>query len=325
VRHHVTEDLSSLRQEMLAEAQALIPVLERLEAHAELAKAWRMIAFVHGSVCAWGAQVDAVQQAILHARAAGDRRLEARLSSAYTMGLCAGPTPAPDAITRTQEIVDRGLSDIQAEAIVRASLADLLAMRREFDGARREYLHAERLLHELGGGVVTTLATLAAARVELLAGRPEDAVRTLRPAYDGLGAIAERYFRPLVGAMLAEALFELGELDEAERTADDAADLADPDDIETQARLRAVRSRLAGAHGEAATAVEVAREGVEITREPDAPLMRADALATLAEALVGAGVTDEAEDALAEARALYEGKGDEASAARLTSARSKVA
>lgn len=325
VAHHITEDLSSLLQEMLTEAQSLVPVLERLDAHAELAKAWRMIAFVPGSVCRWGEYLDAIQRAMFHARSAGDRRLEARLASGYTTALVAGPVAVEEAVTRTRELLDRGLPEIQAEAIVRASLADLLAMRLAFDEARHEYTHAKKLLEELGGGVVTTLATLAAARVELLAGRPEDAVGVLRPAYDELGSIAERYFRPLVGVMLAEALFELGEVDEAERTADDAAELADPDDIETQARLRAVRARLAGVHGDAAAAVDLARQGVEVTREPDAPVMRADALAILAEALLGAGVVDEAEEALAEARALYRGKGDDASVARLTSAHSKVA
>ena len=322
---HVTEDLSALRSETLRVTDELIPLLDRLDAHAELAKAWRMVAFVHGSVCSWGDQVDAVQKAIHHARAAGDRRLEARLSSAYTIGLAAGPAPVAEAIERTQELIDRGLTEIQAEAIVRCSLADLYAMRGDFEDARREYRRGARLLDELGGGVVTALATLAAARVELLSGRPEDAADALRPAYDELARISERYFRPLIGVMLSEALFEVQELDESERAANDAAELADPDDIETQVRLCAVRARIAGTHGEDDAAVALAREAVELGRDTDSPPLQADALATLAEVLRAGGAAEEADRTLAEARRLYELKGDNASVARLASARSRAA
>jgi len=317
VRHHVADDLAVMRAEVLDGVEALLPALERAEAHAELATAWRMIAFVHGSVCRWGEQVAAVQQAIVHARAAGNRRLEARLASAYTIGLCAGPTPVPEAIARVGELLEHGLSERQAEAIVRCSLADLLAMGLDLEAAREQYRLGWTLLEELGGGVVTALAALAAARVEVLAGNAGEAERVLRRTYDELGAIGERYFRPLVGAMLAETLVELSRIEEARDVSAAAAECADPDDIETLVRLRSVEARLAAARDELPAAVEHARAAVELTSEPDAPPLRAEALATAAAVLAAAGSVDEARAALAEARDLCERKGDLAFAERL--------
>src|SRR5262249_9014772 len=79
VHHHVAEDLAVWRAEVLGVTKRLIPKLEQLEAHAELAKAWRMVGFVYGPVCQWQKQVATAQRGLEYARLAGDRRLESRL------------------------------------------------------------------------------------------------------------------------------------------------------------------------------------------------------------------------------------------------------
>src|SRR5439155_23630666 len=202
VQHHVATDLAAWRREVLTQAEAMIPALGALGAHAELAKAWRMIGFVYGPVSQWGKQVEAVQRALDHARLAGDERLEARLASSYVCGLCEGPTAVPEAIELTRAIVERGLPDRQAEAMIRCLLAILLAMNGDFDSAREEYLRGGALVEALGGGVMSGFVTIASARVELLAARPERAEQQLQAGYDSLGLLGERYFRPLVGAWL---------------------------------------------------------------------------------------------------------------------------
>src|SRR3970282_2402154 len=83
VRHHVVEDLQRWSEDVVRELEQVIPELERISAHAELAKAWRLLGYVHGSVLRWREQVDAVRQAIDHARLASDARLEARLLAEY--------------------------------------------------------------------------------------------------------------------------------------------------------------------------------------------------------------------------------------------------
>ena len=315
VQHHVATDLGAWRAEVLAQAGAAIPELERLGAHAELAKAWRMMQYVYGPVCRWGEQVEVAQKALEHARLAGDRRLESRLVSSYAMGLCEGPTPVVEAIEEIAAILDGGLPDRQAEAMVRCLFAYLLAMNRDFDQAREQYLRGGSLFNDVGGGVLSNFATIAAARVELLAAQPAEAALKLQTAYDELGTIGERYYRPLVGALLAQALLLVGAIDQASTVVTEIEELADPDDTETQVLLRTARARVCASADALDLAVELAREAVELTAAADAPAMRAGALATLGEVLAAAELASDAEAALGEARALYERKGNRAAAA----------
>jgi len=132
-----------------------------------------------------------------------------------------------------------------------------------------------------------------------------------------LGAIGERYFRPLVGALLASALLAVGATARVSDVITEAEAQADPDDTETQAVLRAVRARLCASADAWELAFELAREAVELTASTDAPGMRASALETLAEVLSRSGRVHEAGAALAQAYALYEQKGNLAATARL--------
>jgi hypothetical protein len=63
----------------------------------------------------------------------------------------------------------------------------------------------------------------------------------------------------------------------------------------------------------------LARSAVEMSQGSDAPQMRADTLSELAAVLVLAGRRDEAHQAIDSAIAIYQAKGDIASAARATS------
>src|SRR5205823_4072935 len=127
VQHHTTDDLGAWRGEVENETARLIPLLEGTAADAELAKAWRIVQFLHASVCRWERTAEANQIAIAHARRAGRRRQEARLAAAYTIALRDGPTPAGEAIERCEEIAASSLADRQAEAIALFSIALLQA------------------------------------------------------------------------------------------------------------------------------------------------------------------------------------------------------
>jgi hypothetical protein len=325
VQHHTTGDLGAWRSEVERETGRLIPLLEDLDAHAELAKAWRMAQFVYGPVCRWGKQVEVAEHGLREARLAGDRRLEARLASSYVMGLCEGPMPVAEAIRRAREIVDGQLPDRQAEAMVRCLLAYLLAMNADFDAARDQYSRGAELLDDLAKGVMSAFATIAAARIELLASKADEATRKLQALYDSLGQIGERYFRPLVGALLAHALLATGAMDQASGVVTEAEEQADADDTETQVLLRRVRARLCAAADASELAVELARQALELTAAADAPGMRADALVTLAEVLSATGYASEGAAALADARALYEQKGNRAAAGQLPTAATDAA
>jgi class 3 adenylate cyclase len=309
VRHHAVEDLGAWRAQVKVETARLIPILEDHGATAELAKAWRMVAFVHGTICRWEEAAAAQQLALRYARSAGRRRQEARLAAAFTISLRDGPTPVDDAIPLCQEIVRSGLADRQAEAVALSSLAVLNALRGDFDAARDHYGHAHATLADLGGVLLAAHTSLTSGRVELLAGEPAAAEAALRLDYDALGALGERYFRPLVGALLAQALFDQERTEEAELIAAEVRAGAAADDVETQALWRSVRARIADLNGDTHEALLLVNEAIAALDGTDAPVMRADARMDAGMILARAGRAAEAETRLAEAAELYDRKG----------------
>jgi tetratricopeptide (TPR) repeat protein len=285
VRHHAADDLGAWRKEVEQESARLIPLLEAQKADAELAKAWRIIATVHATVCHWEETAIAQQRAIEHARAAGLRRQEARTTAAYTLSLSEGPTPVPEGIERCREIIARGFADRQAEAVALCSLASLLALNGEFEEARELYRRARHLREDLGATVLAASTSLTSGRVELLAGDASAAEADLRRDDATLAAIGERYLRPVVMATLAQAVYVQEQHREADELAITASQLAAEDDVEAQALWRLVRAKVLSQRGDGLEAERLAREAVLALGESDAPLIRVEALVDLAEVL----------------------------------------
>jgi class 3 adenylate cyclase/tetratricopeptide (TPR) repeat protein len=309
VRHPTAEDLDSWRQEVEREAKRAI---ERLEgddsAHAELAKAWRLLGFVHGTVLRYGEAAEAVQHATEHARLAGDTRQEARSASSYTLAALHGPTPVPEAIARSERLLAQGLATRQAEGLVLCVLAHLRAMQGDFDEARDLYTRARALLEELGVAVVAAWTSLESSAVEMLAGEPARAEERLRPDYETLTDMGEKFFLPLLTALLARSVLAQGRPEEAAEIAGTAINLAAEDDIEPQALSRGVRARILASEGKLDEAERLAREAVELMRKTDAPVKQGDALLDLAEVLVKSGQTRAAQAVIEESKKLYESK-----------------
>ena len=178
----------------------------------------------------------------------------------------------------------------------------------EFASAREQLAEARALADELGARTTSAALSMYAGFVELLADDPAAAERELRDGYDRLGAIGESGYRSTVGTMLADALVELGGETEAAEALDTAESLAQPDDIDPQVRLRAVRARLLAARGELAEAERVAREGVAVAAATDYVVQHGDALLALAVVLEANGSHDEAAAALRQALELFERK-----------------
>ncbi|TMM33197.1 MAG: guanylate cyclase [Actinobacteria bacterium] len=316
-RSFIVEDLEGWSAEVVSELDRLIPALERVEAHAELAKAWRLLGFVHGSVCRWSEQVDAVRKAIEQARLAGNARLEARLTAEYANGLREGPTPVDEAIVQCQAALDRGLVDRQAEALVRCSLARLRAMQGDFAEARELIAEAGRLREELGANVIIPVTSLHSSRVETLAGHPEVAEGDLRVDFEKLSSIGHKYVLPVVGVLLARAVCQQGRYEEATELTATVEQLADETDVETQAIRRCVSAQLLVAEeGNREEAERLAREAAALVHNIESPDLQGDCLVVLAEVLAAAGRRDEACHVLREACDLYRLKGNVISAER---------
>ena len=305
-RHHVETDLAAWSARVEETTSAVIPVLEQLGAHAALAKAWRMVAFIHGPAHRFEAAAAAVQRSLEHARLAGDRRLEARMASAYAQSLCAGPTPVATAIAECEGVLARDLRNQQSEAIVLNSLACLVGLDGDFDRARALSRQARTILEDLGAPVLASWTSINLARVELLAGAPEAVEARLRQDYEQLESLHEVFFRSTVGALLAQALYAQGRLDDAEALAHEARRLGADGDIEVDSLCCSVLAKIGARRGAFVDAVRMAEEAVRLIPGNEAPLMRTDALVDLAEVYATAGDVVRAQRALDDARSAAE-------------------
>ncbi len=150
----------------------------------------------------------------------------------------------------------------------------------------------------------------------------EARLRDDQPMLEAMGA---DYLLSTVCALLAQALCEQGRLDEAEASLAVTRELAEEDDIESQAYLRRISAEIAVARGEGATAVEMARDARDVLRAADAPVLLADALVTLGRALIAAGDEQAGRAALDEAIEAYDAKGDWVDAGKARELRSSSA
>ena len=262
-------------------ANNAIKLCEESGDHAGVARAWRVLASINGRACRYGAAAVALEQAIDHARRAGDVRQERRASVQYAQAAVYGPTPVEEGILRCEEIARRAEGDRQAEAVVACLLGQFEAMRGDFERARALYRRALAMFEELGLAVDAATVSMEFGRAELLA----DAVaaeHALRRGYDYFSQVGERYLRSSIAGLLAEALFEQGLLTESEALTEETEKLAAADDVDAQTLWRVVRARILADRGERGAAEQLAREAVELLEPTDYVISRLNAFSCLA-------------------------------------------
>ena len=146
-------------------------------------------------------------------------------------------------------------------------------------------------------------------QVELLAGDPEAALALGERGCRILDEAGERAWLSTSWCYLAEALYALGRLDEAEEFARKGAELGGSDDATTQILAAGVQARVLAHRGELLDAEQLAREAIELADETEALLLQADARGVLAEVLELAGRREDAAEVLKNALERYERKG----------------
>ena len=118
------------------------------------------------------------------------------------------------------------------------------------------------------------------------------------------------YLRSTVAGLLAETLFERGApLEEVEELGAQSQELADDDDVDSQAVWRRVRGRVLEQRGEHAAAEHIIREALALLEPTDATLFQLQAELDLGDVLAAADRTDDARAAYEAARELAEQKG----------------
>ena len=151
---------------------------------------------------------------------------------------------------------------------------------------------------------------LASVDVELLAGDPAAAAELGAEGCRVLDELGEKGLRSTAAGKLAQALYALDRLEEADAWAGRAAELGASDDAITQMLSGHVRAKVLARRGEHAEAERLARAAVAIAEDTDWLDGQAETYADLAEVLSLAGSTQEAAEALEQALARYERKGN---------------
>ena len=288
--------------------------------HAGLARAWRVQAMLSSRAGRYDDVARAAERLIESATQAGELRLLARGAAGYAMQAVWSSEPVDQLAMKTESFLGSVHGDRRAEANISLALAQLYAMRGEFDRARELYQRGQTLLRDLGPSINAIATSIATARVELLARDLATAEAELRRDEADLALLEERYYRASIAATLARVLVLEDKLEEAERYANLAAEIAEPDDVDPQIVWRSASSRVRAMRGDAEAALKLSDESLELTRETEDVLLKAEALVDRGAVLAALGRDAEAAQAQQEALELYERKGDVVSAGRIREA-----
>lgn len=297
-------------EDALRTAHQMIVLLEREDAHSELATAWRLIVLIHGMAGRYSLASDAVARSIAHARRAGNDRLIEKNGLILSNIALLGPAPVSHAIAECETLIAGGLGDRQVESKVLCTLAQLRAMNGELEVARSLYRRGRALLRDLGQGVFAASTGIDLALVELVGGDLVLAEQEVRADYEFLARMGETYYLSTMAALLSRLVRDQGRDDEALAFSRTAEQATAADDLDSQALWRAVRAPIVARRGDHALAEDLARTAVELVTRTEAPGLQADALAELAEVLKLAGKFDDARRANDQAIALYDAKGN---------------
>jgi len=284
-------------EEIVAVADNAIPLLEELGDDLGLAKAWWLKSEVHVNACRWAARAESLERALKHARRAGDANEQATLASLLVQALYYGPTPVEEAIRQCESFLTEKGGNQLLEASIKGSLAGLRAMQGRFADARRLQDEARRIYEELGHRLRIAARALVGAEIELLDGDPAEAVTILRWAHDSLQEMGATSVMSTVAAFLADACCTAGQVDDAIHYSETSAEHAAAEDVVTQVMWRVSRSRATGG-------TELAEEAARLAGPTDYPDLKARTLVALGE--------------VAEARRVYEAKGNLAAVERLS-------
>ena len=228
-----------------------------------------------------------------------------------------GPAPVDEAIAGCEAFRDSVSASPVAVTWIINPLASLHAMRGDFELADRLVQEANATLSRLGS--LNASVSHHEALVRLLAGQPAAAEAPLRAGVERLSSMSDRRLLATTNAMLAQADYAQGRVEEAGELCEAAAAGGADDDIVTQAIWRGVKAKVLAHAGRCEPALALAREAVALVAPTDLLSHSADAMLDLAKVLRACSRTDESEGTIRAALSLYEEKGNVVGAARARS------
>ncbi|MBA2531326.1 MAG: AAA family ATPase [Nocardioidaceae bacterium] len=312
--------LATTSQPITIEAQnaadEALDAFQRAGDHAGQARAWTLLAEVHWKRSHAAATLAALDQAIEHARQAGDTVAMIALCLHQIGPLKLGPFPQATVRQRLSEMRALAATSPRLEAAALILEAEIAAGAGCFDEARALYERSDAIASQLGLALLRHLNRASLADIELLDSRPDEAARLLRECYTVFGEFGETGFRSTIAATLARALYECGERDEAERFAIEGETMGGADDVVNFAYGRSVRAMVLADRDHPVAAEELGRSALGYAQETDLPEVHAFAYLALAHVLRQSGRSDEARPLIEQAIASHDSRGDVCSSAK---------
>ncbi|MGH2766939.1 MAG: ATP-binding protein, partial [Actinomycetota bacterium] len=306
------------------EVERLLPALVDAGDERGVARASYLLVELDWMACRYEAAATRLEEVAAHAARAGDRRQETEALGRLAAALVYGPVPVEEALRRCAELGARARGDRRVEAGVLAAEAELEAMLGRFDGTAEKIERAEAILEDLGLGLIALTSEHVRAAIHMLAVDPAEAERAYRKTYEALERAGERGMLSTTAAELAQAVYEQGRFDEAERYAVISEDAGASDDVATQLPVLGLRAKLAARRGASEEGEAQATRAVRLADTTEAPNLRGHARLDLAEVLRVAGRAAEASAALDEAIRLFDTKGNVVSSERAHRIRTEV-
>ena len=279
--------------ETLQAVLELVPPLEQMQAHNELATAWRLVMGIHSLSGRYRLAGEAAERSTQHARLAGNDQLVTKIGSVMASNAVLGPIPVHLAIEQCERLLANGLADRIAESAIQCSLAQLRAMNGELDAARDLYRRGRAMLRELGQGIIAAANGMDVALVELCGGDLASAERDVRADYEFLAAKGERYFLSSMATFMARLVRDQGRGRPSPGRRRRRRRPAPTTLI--QALWRAARAPILARAGQHDEALQMSAQAVALLREAETPSLRADVLLEHATVLWLAGQPAEAQ------------------------------
>jgi class 3 adenylate cyclase/tetratricopeptide (TPR) repeat protein len=297
-------------EQLAALVEQALPLFEAAGDELALYTAYLALGQVANMRAQMDAGLQAYDQAAAHAQQAG---LPQELMGWRSAMRFFGTTPVSEVLAWLDEQGERG----ERNPNFRGYRAIVLAMLGRFDEARAILADVRAELADRGAGIwLAALTGQACIDVELLAGDPAAAAAFGEEGCSLLDELGERSILSTAAGRLAQALYALNRLDEAEAWAGRAAELGASDDAFTHMLWRQARAKVLARGGELAEAERLAWEAVAIGEKTDLLDAQGDTYTDLAEVLRLAGKPDKEAASLEQALTRYERKGNVVMAGR---------
>ncbi|TMK68895.1 MAG: hypothetical protein E6G50_13995 [Actinobacteria bacterium] len=292
----------------LGEAESAIASLPD-DDDATLARAWRLVAHCRLRRLELDENARAFEEALRHARHAGDQVLEAEiLALSVPPPLIYGPVPVEEGLRYVDEILER-MGDVESVRDLGLHLlGHLRARAADFDGALAAFSEWRERLRERGKELAYASSAGCLWEVYSLADDWSAAEPMLREAFDILERMGERFALAGTAVLLGDVAYRERRLGEAERYIAMSTELGGNHDPGFDALSRLLLAKVLAARGESEQAESLAQAAVEIVDGSELLDIRADIWLGLAEVLRETGRAG-SEEAARQALALYEQKG----------------